>query len=167
MNIAIVDSPLQALNAIEYLNCSGLSGQCRFIVFSNLAGADENIKQIEFVLSHFGYTDKLVADISGGFSGLLSSRGELEGVIRTMKGRSFTTCIVGEYRSFAARVLINSLKPSTVVFVDDGTATLRIDRRTSEYGGLKRAFAWCLGMDIKEPQVATFFSVYDIENRLS
>lgn len=171
MNVAIIDSPLQALNAIECLNSSHLDNeQCCFIIFSNIAVSNSNLEQIEFVLNLFGYSDRIVLNVNGGFKGLIKSRAEIKGLAKKLSKDKVKTCLLGEYRSVAAKALVNEIQPGQLIIVDDGNATLRINRVSSSttiLGKLKELFARLFSLKITLWKKITFFSVYDISKQIS
>jgi hypothetical protein len=171
MNLAIVESPLQALNIIEYFNTAkNKNKKCTVVIFSNSCVSDANLKQIEFVLDFFSFNERLVLDINAGLKGLISSRRKIKALAKKLSATSVESCVLGEYRSLAARALVNTLQPNEVVVVDDGNATLRINRRlasTSISEKLRFLLASLFTLNIKASKEITFFSVYDIRLKLS
>lgn len=52
MNLAFIESPLQAINVIECLNTPNVKNkQCRFVMFSNTAISDANLEPYEYVFA--------------------------------------------------------------------------------------------------------------------
>ncbi|MFT6904710.1 MAG: hypothetical protein ACJAS1_001364 [Oleiphilaceae bacterium] len=171
MNIAIIDSPLQALNSIEYLSSCNLNNkQCCFIIFSNVAVSNSNLEQIEFVLELFGYSNRLILNVNGGFKGLIKSREKIKFLARKLSKDQVQKCLLGEYRSLAAKALVNEIKPEQLIVVDDGNATLRINRVSSPItisGILKKLLARIFNLKITPWEKITFFSVYGISKQIS
>ncbi|KQH83646.1 hypothetical protein AMR76_21800 [Vibrio furnissii] len=171
MIFAFVESPLQALNVVEYLNRNGdNSEECRFIIFSNSLLSDINLKQIEFVLNEFNYKDRVVVDVNSGLKDLIKKRKKLKTLSKILSQNSCQQCIIGEYRSLSSVAFVNKINPDKVVVVDDGNASLRIDRQSSKYsiiGTVKEIIALFFNLKIKRLNKVEFFSVYDIESSLS
>lgn len=171
MHLAIVDSPLQALNAIEYLNRSDSRDyKCKFVVFDGVGESDTAFQQIAKVLDLFGYECNLRVRMSGGYRSLLKSIGILRRSSKAVKKLQVEECIIGEYRLMAAWVLTGATKTHKVAVVDDGSATLRIDR-TKPVGRFSRLYSKLLavlvGGSVLPPDGVCFFSVYDIRHKLS
>jgi len=171
MNLSFVESPLQAINAIEYLNANHIkSTQCTFVVFSNPSVSSSNLQQIKYVLNLFNYSNCVTLDLDGGLKDLIKSRNKVIALKKSLSKHAVKTCILGEYRSLAARAIISQLKPLTTVVVDDGNATLRINRVcpvTTLADKAKRLLAKLFGFSIAPPSNITFFSVYDINEKLA
>lgn len=171
MNLAFIESPLQALNVIECLNMRTIKNkQCRFVIFSNAVVSNENLKQIEFVLNFFNYHDRLILDINAGFKDLIKNRQKIKALAKNLSVIPIKNCLLGEYRSLAAKSIVNIIKPESVFVVDDGNASLRINRilpATVFTEKLKTLFAYSLSLNTKIRDEITLFSVYDMREKLS
>ncbi|OOF01927.1 hypothetical protein, partial [Salinivibrio sp. MA607] len=171
MNLFFIESPLQALNAIEFVSCKdNKQGKDLFIILSDGTMSETNLAQIEFVLNFFGYDDKVIFNINGGVKSLFLHREQVRMLAKRYSKYNIEYCVIGEYRSLASRVLINKIKPKKVVTVDDGTATLRIERSKKPSVKIRLITTLCkfgLGFDITLKQGVHFFSVYDISNKLT
>lgn len=143
-NIVFVESPLQCINAINYVKEVN-KGESLFII--RLNGIDENdlkiknivkreqtryIKFIFFTVKPRGFLLIFWAIIFKLVGGLLFSRKKM---------------IFGDFRSKWMKIIFASKKPELVVFVDDGLATIAYIDNLLEF---KKKF--------------TLFTVFNIEN---
>ncbi len=178
--VAFVFSPLQALNLIEY------SRRFTRPVDLVVVGAASEIEpasriQIEAVLSMEPPRQVIYCEWprSWGRKPIRvhkEIRSGVTEVLAHLQPRPYEF-VVGEYRSAFSWAVLHRLKDlvRSVTVLDDGTATLRIDRRRSLWRSSKR---WreklksliLLGLGIRgifPPDSLTFFTTYSLDTRLT
>ncbi|GAB3230055.1 hypothetical protein [Mycolicibacterium hippocampi] len=176
--IALVGSPLQALNLVEY--SERFSREVDIVVVAGLSMlAPASRAQIEATLSLVSprkiifHEWRLRARRPRG-----ARRDHASGVAilkANLTDRPYQF-IIGEYRSAFCWAALHRLKvPATsIVVVDDGTAMLRIDRRRSLRWSRRRWREIFRGLlflifgvrGIAPPDALTFFTTYALEDRV-
>ena len=176
--IAIVASPLQALNVLEYSERFGR--KIDLVVVGGVSELEPSSRiQIEEVLSFLRPRQIIYVDfprtrrLHKVRSTLTSGISEVE---RHLSATAYEI-IVGEYRSPFPWSLLGKLSsaPRSVVVVDDGTATLRMDRRRrmprSREGWrleLRRNVFRMLGIHAAPPRSGlVFFTTYAIDGSIA
>ena len=177
--VAIIFSPLQALNLVEYSERFG--HKVDVVVVGGVRTLEPASRtQIDGVLS-FAAPRKIIYREwhigpnrpRGARKAVVSAAAEL----RALLGRGPYEFVIGEYRSAFSWAVVHHLKDlvRNVVVVDDGTAMLRIDRRGSVYQSakarrqkLKSLVFRLMGVRgvIPAPGV-TFFTTYAIDERVA
>jgi len=133
--VAFIFSPLQALNLVEY--CERFNRQVDVVVVGGVSALEPGSrKQIDAVLAlakpreilYHEWTLRATRPI-GARRAVASAAAKLRAHL-TAGPREF---VVGEYRSGFSWAVLHGLKvlPRCIVVVDDGAATVRIDRRNS------------------------------------
>lgn len=176
--VAFVSSPLQALNLVEFAERSGR--QIDLVVVGVVDGVGPNsCAQIEAVLGPARprkviYAEWLISPRQPfhGRRAILSAVKDL----RAELSAGPYEFIVGEYRSAFTWAVLRRLKVSSenIVVVDDGTATLRIDRRrrfapSREQLRQRLRGALFLAMGVRgaiPPGGLKFFTTYSINDRV-
>ena len=174
--VAFIDSPLQALNLLEY--CLRFSRQVNLVVvgMSNLESTTRTqigailslVRPRHVIFREWGFRRKTLRRARR-----LLATGLAE--VRSHLLREPHDFVVGEYRSEFSWAVLRGLGDivRTVIVVDDGTATLRIDRRRSAprssdamRGHLKRFALLSAGViGTRPPARLTFFTTYALEYR--
>lgn len=166
--IAYIESPLQAFNLIEYLDVNNLVLDL-LIINKRTKNSPFNHSQIVYLVNMVKYHSIMTIDVEGQLNKVIDIRRELIGVNCLASRDEMVTLIAGEYRARVFWMLANKFPRRDVVLLDDGTATLRIQRsdNLSMRSMLKSAMLKLLGMVNNEREKITFFTVYDIENKVS
>lgn len=171
-SVVFVESPLQALNACEYILYKSISTDIVFII--NLSTLDpdineRNLKQIVNTIQFFGFKYYDVTNIMSYRKSLFHNRSLVKKLLRELRQRA-SQAIIGEYRSKLAHTLTSVI--DNVVYVDDGSATLRMDRIRDSSIKLSERFYRFIYELLYFPfrlisyKPATFFSVYQIKTKL-
>lgn len=177
--VAFVFSPLQALNLVEYIQRFGR--QVDLVVVGHASVIEPSSrKQIEAVLSSISpgeilYDEWLLSPTrpAGALRKVAAAATQLQEHLSTGPYEF----VVGEYRSAFSWAVLQRLSGlvQRLVVVDDGTATLRIDRRNSVLKSPKvrrqklKALLF-LGMGIRGVVPAaglTFFTSYCLDDRVA
>ncbi|MCB9409874.1 hypothetical protein [Mycolicibacterium sp.] len=175
--VAFIDSPLQALNLLEY--SKRFSREVDVVVVGDVA-EPESCSQIEAVLSLLGPKQIIQREWMLRPAGPhRAQRSVASGVaaLRSHLPPGPHEFIVGEYRSAFSWAVLHRLKDlaRNVVVVDDGTAMLRIDRQKSIPRSreqwrlqLKRLIFLALGIRGIVPRSdLTFFTSFAINDRVA
>ncbi|MGE3659640.1 MAG: hypothetical protein AB7G47_23080 [Mycolicibacterium sp.] len=179
--IAVVFTPLQSLNLVEYCRRFGRQVDVVMVgVFSS--GLEPHIRtQIEAALSVLSPREIIYHESELRSNGPVGARRLIMSAAAALRSNLTTSryeFVVGEYRSHFAWAVQTSLKSlvQRVIVVDDGSATLRIDRRGSsllrspEVRRQKLAVLTLLAMGIRAAVPSTgltFFTAYAINDRLA
>lgn len=166
--IAYIESPLQAFNLIELLDTKKITIDL-LIVNKKTTNSLLNYKQIMNVISMVRHRVLVTIDIEGTLRNSFKIKRELKKIKFRFSINDKVTLIAGEYRSRVFWFLAAKFKNRDIILLDDGTATLRISRE----GGfslrkvVKSMFLKVIGMVSNEYEKITFFSVYNIEGKIS
>jgi len=168
--LAYIESPLQALNAIEYVNRTGCVSNALFLVNNGMK--NKNYDQIIGVLNYFACNNISSIPVKGTFISLLQHRQAIVKVLNTCKLKDDCQIVLGEYRSILGGVVANYFKREerSIVVVDDGNETLRIDRRKraiSKKSLLKKILLSLCGFNPELNMPLVFFTVYEIGDALN
>lgn len=163
--VAYIESPLQAFNLLEYLSYENISLDI-LIVNKNSLVSERNYEQICFVLKFIKSKDIRLIDIKPSRKDLFSVRALVREIITPSS--ELMTLISGEYRSMIFWFIVEKFKNRNVVIVDDGTATLRLQRthRPLKKNILDKVLKFFGGGE-RYLEPITFFSVYDIRKKIS
>lgn len=179
MNVFLIESPLQLLNALEAKYYYKLPKEkCDLLV---LNGESPNtIKQIMGMVEQQDWN--IVKKIGFG-------KGKLSWITRMLGVKAQYKCykspdkvFIGDYRSDIMRDFVNTVVPNKTVLLDDGTVSLRINNMLSSekerhaffhnenMGGLKRIIKRLAFLGKLPPQKhiedLEFFTTYNIEHTL-
>ncbi|MDA9354374.1 hypothetical protein N9R24_00035 [Amylibacter sp.] len=136
--VIYVESPLQALNAMEYLYAEGLlnSFKYTFIINENKRVSKNNVAQIQHTISEFNLLHVNIIYINGNFFRFWNSiKLDALRVIFHVYWLKYDLLILGEYRSFLGRIIALKFKfNGNCVLVDDGTATLKLKPKDVIHG---------------------------------
>lgn len=128
--VIYVESPLQVLNAIEYLHAEGMLNSlvCTIIINENKSVSKNNTTQIKRVISESDLLHVNIIHINGNFFRFWNSiKFDALRAIAHVYWRKYDLLILGEYRSYLGRVMASKFKfRGNCVIVDDGTATLKL-----------------------------------------
>lgn len=179
--IAVVFTPLQALNLVEYSRRFGRQIDVVMVgVFSS--GIEPHIRtQIETTLSTFNPREVIYHESELRTNGPMGARrliASAAGAFQAHLTAGPYEFVVGEYRSHFAWAVLHSLKSlvQRVIVVDDGSATLRIDRRrrsalrSPDARRQKLAVLMLLAMGIRAAVPSTgltFFTTYAIDDHIA
>jgi hypothetical protein len=177
--VAFVFSPLQALNLVEY--CERFNRQLDVVVVGGVSALEPTSrKQIDAVLALANPREILYHEWGLRPTRPIGARRAVASATATLRAhltagpREF---VVGEYRSGFSWAVLHGLKvlPRHVVVVDDGAATVRIDRRNSFLKSQRvrrqklKALTF-LAMGIRgavSSSGLTFFTAYRIDDHLA
>lgn len=140
-NLFVVESPLQALIALEL--------SLRFkdarngIVYRFVEGRERNNEQIENVISkgEWSFRKKVLFDSSSGLSSHRSIVRELNYFNKTFP-ESIKQLFIGEFRAQWMHFMRVAVSPSKTVLIDDGAATLTVKREFIDKGLYYPAMIW-------------------------
>lgn len=122
-NLFVVESPLQALMAVE------LSLQFKTeksgVVYRLVNNRDRNNQQIEKVINSgsFSLIKKVSFDYRGSLAHHLSIRKELKALEKSFRGK-VKQLFIGEFRSQWMHFMRSAIRPDKTILIDDGAATL-------------------------------------------
>ena len=177
--IAIVFSPLQALNLHEYSQRFDL--EVDVVVVGHASALETTTRtQIEAMLSLIAprkifYHEWLLRPRRP-----MGARGALTSGVATLRAHLSTgpyEVVVGDYRSAFSWAVLHCLKALAcrIVVVDDGTATLRIDRRRSLWRSRQEWGEKCKSLiflafgirGVVPPPGLTFFTTYALDDHVA
>ena len=132
-NLFVVESPLQALVALE-LNMQ-LKYERNGIIYRFSGNRDRNNKQIEAVINkgQWSYIKKVAFNKNGVLSNHLSILKELNS-FRKVFPKGVNQLFIGEFRSQWMHFMRVAVTPSRTILMDDGAATLTIKRKFIDKG---------------------------------
>lgn len=163
--LAYIESPLQAFNLMEFVNKNGITLDY-LVVNKKTLVSKLNYSQICYVLKYIKCLNVSYIDVESNKSNI----SKIKGMVRKIPFSSTddVSIIGGEYRSLIFWFMVGYFKKRQVYIVDDGTATLRLNRRTRSFKGWLRAKVLSLlGACDSYNERITFISVYDIIDRVS
>ncbi len=163
--IAYIESPLQAFNLMEYIFYKNISLDI-LVVNKNSSVSARNYEQICFVLKFIESKNIILIDIKPSRKNVFSVRSLVRKLI--IPSTESMTLISGEYRSMIFWFIVERFKNRNVVIVDDGTATLRLQRthRTLNKIIIDKTLSF-LGCRDRFLEPIVFFSVYDISKKIN
>ncbi len=176
--VAIIQSPLQALNLVEYSHRFGR--RVDFVLVADIPAVGPNSRtRIEAVLSLVSPRQVIYHDTRLWPQRRPSRRTlvSAEATLRAHLSDSSYEFVVGEFRSTFAWAVLHSLKDLTrnIVVLDDGAATLRIGRRRSVPQSRQQwrqkfiiFLLFACGIRAPVPRGGlTFFTAYALEDRVA
>ncbi len=165
--IAYIESPLQAFNLIEFLDVKKISLEI-LIINKKTENSALNYNQIMNIVDMIKYKKLVVIDVEGTLKNSLKIKSALKGIGGGGINKNRVTLIAGEYRARVFWMLAGKFKKRSIVLLDDGTATLRINREEgiSPRKIIKSLFLKSIGMVNNEFEKITFFSVYNIGEKV-
>ncbi len=177
--VAFIGSPLQALNLLEYKQRFALDVQL-VVLEASAELEDCSRTQIEGVLSLVNPKKVIYVERGLEMRKLHAAHRALACGIRAIRSNlPDQPCryIVGDYRSVFSWAVVRRLgvPPASVIVVDDGTATLRIDRqhsfprsRDNLRLSLKRLIFSAARIPCPIPSAGlTFFTTYDLNDNVA
>ncbi|MEQ0228529.1 hypothetical protein ABLV17_12170 [Klebsiella sp. CN_Kp091] len=163
--LAYIESPLQAFNLMEYVNNNDITVDL-LVINKKSAVSNLNYSQICYVLKYFKYREVISTDIESNRHNIAKIK-EFAKSIPSL-GSEPVSLIGGEYRSLIFWFIAGQYKKRKLFILDDGTATLRLNRRTRSFKHLIRdkiyGFLGCVD-NFVEP--INFISVYPIADKIS
>lgn len=163
--LAYIESPLQAFNLMEY------AGRYQIIIDTVIINkksivSKKNHIQILSVIKNIKINKIIEIDLEAGKKNIF----KIQCLINSFLPRTNEpyVLICGEYRSMIFWYICGRFSKRNIIMVDDGTATLRINRKSRSYKKFFRDFIYkMLGFvdGFREPVV--FFSVYEISRVIS
>ena len=172
--IFLIATPLQALNAIEARHHFKLAAeQCQLVWFHS--GSEANDRQTEDMLGQADWVRTDTIHYSGrNFRCWKQRFDEVNAVARSMERTEYL--FMGDYAFDLMRHFTHAVERREVVVLDDGNATLLIDRARRDSGGpyFLRPHSFggrikCLiktrgcGMNRSLVDELTFFTIYDLD----
>lgn len=175
MNIFIIETPLQLINAVEAKHHFSLETDCTLIILDDQSG--NNFQQIESIIDRNDWKNiAIIANKNTLTSHILALR-QLNRFIK-IHCDSFSRLFIGEYRAKLMRHLANLPAFSEVYLLDDGTATHKIAEYRLLYlqgktphkyqRGLKKYInkRRLLGLRDQDLEKIHFFTVFNIPHQL-
>lgn len=163
--LAYIESPLQAFNLLEYAEVNKITIDI-LIVNKKTTVSLHNYSQISFVLSKLKAKTLFEIDIEAGKKNIFKIKKTIDAFLSISK-ESFLL-IGGEYRSMIFWYICGKFSQRKVVILDDGTATLRINRTHRHFKRLMRDLLMrALGFVDAFIEPIVFFSVYDLTNKIA
>ena len=173
MNVFLLASPLQALNAIEARHEFGLpDDSCRLVLFRS--ESSRNDTQTEDIVQQAAWAGRVTVGYSGNGFRCWHERFNEVNVITTGMERA-DRLFMGDYASDLMRHLSHRAGARTFVVLDDGNSTLRIARARRDpavpYDFMPRCFTdrvkhlaktRLCGMNRSLLDRLTFFTVYGL-----
>jgi hypothetical protein len=190
MNVFLIETPHQLLNAIEAKNTLELTDNHLFIVI--LDGYPENSykplvvyedwEEVRFIPSKIKsghpiaeyfrtHPSERVRNYYDTFVELRNLRKRLDEIARSVYG--VENLFLGNYFKVYTRHFSNIIKPQRLCLLDDGNATLFINTmrkqdspvvRVQGYNTIKDNIIYnIIGLNIKQAENITFFTTYDLE----
>jgi hypothetical protein len=166
--VAFIESPLQAMNLYEYCSRRKI-GVDLLVVNVQSSLSSKNRAQIYKVLQLMGPPKKLIEfDESFSLRNVFRLLSSLRSVSKYIVNDDGVHLISGEYRSvfFWSLVKRISKRVSKVAILDDGSATLRINRFREKRGICKAVFELLFGIRSSAFGNITFFSVYKLGDHI-
>lgn len=169
MNLFIIESPLQYLNALEARFHFEIPASESFLIILNQSG-DENLKQIDYMINDNDWCEiKIISDNGSGFTNILNRIRTLNKIIHENK-YEINSVFIGEYRNQFMRHIANKL-PSNVYLLDDGAAVINvynklINNESFEGNNIKTLIKRNIfGLKSKNIKKITFFTAYDFPEK--
>lgn len=172
IDIAYIESPLQMFNLIEYTKANNLNINL-LVLNKKTETSESNYTQIIRLIKFIDFKNKVEIDLEGEKKNLLKARFILKKLnlekYAFKKVNAKMNIVTGEYRSLIFWMIVRYFKDRKVTVLDDGTATLRINRKTNltprEF--LKLIFYRLFSVQNKEKEPLIFYSVYNIKDKIA
>lgn len=173
LNVAYIESPTQLLNLIEYAGRYAL--KIDFLLLNRRSQTStRNLRQMNQLLAFLPVENKMEVDFEPKLKQLSTIKDTCKRVKEELDSefsaaRPSYRIIIGEYRSVLGWSLSEYLKSSKRIVLDDGSATMRMNRKNlirSFSSFCVSAFYYALGLPYLALRGSEFFSVYDITKRL-
>jgi len=147
-NLFVVESPLQALVALEL--SLRFKDQKNGIVYRFAEGRERNNNQIETVISrgNWSFKRKIFFDNRSALSNHKSIVRELKSLVEFFPA-GIKQLFIGEFRSQWMHLMRVAVTPSRTVLMDDGAATLTVKRKFIDKGIYYPAILWKQSNPIK------------------
>ncbi|MCK7459135.1 alpha-2,8-polysialyltransferase family protein [Idiomarina aminovorans] len=147
-NLFVVESPLQALVALEL--SLRFKDDKNGVVYRFVEGRERNNKQVESVLSQgdWSFKKSLLFDTSSGLSTHKSILRELNYFKKTFP-KGIRQLFIGEFRSQWMHFMRSAVSPGKTILMDDGAATLAVKRKFIDKGIYFPEVLWKKGNPIK------------------
>ena len=168
--VAIVESPLQAMSLLEFCFLKSIPpSDLTLILNLNTKISGHNKKLIDTVFDFYKFeTAELSSyyeyDITESFLQLVFNVGQINDIEKQLQENQFEYMLIGEFRSYIARHLVNKLTVKHCVFLDDGNAIKRAPKMRAEPESIKvkckNIFLNLLGYDLKVLNKITYFSAF-------
>lgn len=166
--LGYVESPLQAFNLMEYVDFYNIDIDV-LVVNSKSLISSTNHSQILSVIKFLRFKEVVFLDLESNKKNLFKIK-HFANENNFLK-KSFDediTLIGGEYRSMVFWFIAKKFKRRKVVILDDGTATLRINRKQRPSKVLiKDLILKMIGCADPFKEKISFFSIYDISDNVS
>lgn len=166
--MAFIESPLQAMNLCEYAAAFKIEIDI-LVINSQSDVSPKNRDQIEKVMSLMTPAKKtLEFDECFSLRHPLKAWSAVRSAIAAMPGENTVRLISGEYRSVFFWSLAKRIgsRVNEITILDDGSATLRINRFKERQNPIKAAYERAIGLRSTSFGKLTFFSVYALSENI-
>lgn len=185
-NIFLISTPLQLINAIEAKEQFGIDRTDSVLLINAYASNLEAIKKlliqedwssVQFIEDSVSRQKEHEENLQKfrfypALKRLIASKNRLDSVIRSVDRIKYL--FVGYYLSLENLHFINSTRYDEIVLLDDGIATLEINRRRTHRESLLNAWSAeflakvlmkriLFGYKLGHPDSVTYFSIYSID----
>jgi hypothetical protein len=166
INLYLVQSPLQAINAYEFRRSQTGENELNVIVVLDQSWQPNNA-MVATTLAALDWKPDFVLPHGASSVGKVLAWMRLRRFVRSLS--SVRRVVIGAYDSGLMVAAANLLKKAQVFIVDDGTQSLvfpdyRYLGARGEHHSQDRHVDW-LGFDSRLPQGVTFFSIYELPLR--
>ena len=163
--LAYIESPLQAFNLMEYAGFHKIEIDI-VIINKKTSVSKKNHTQILSVIKNIKINRLIEIDIEAGKKNIVKIRQLVNSYLPRI-GELYSL-ICGEYRSMIFWYVCGRFSNRNVIMLDDGTATLRINRKSRTAKNTLRNYVYrMLGFTDGFIEPISFFSVYDIRAVIS
>jgi hypothetical protein len=165
MNLFIVSSPFQLLNAFEAKYHYKSLSEDSILVILDFYG-EKNMLQIKEVLNVFHWSNTVVHTIRAT-ENKINFLFRLRKVVKKYKNCNYNRVFIGEYFAYEIRAIVNSIKYIKLVLFDDGNGSIKtinhlIGKKTENSPKIIRDFVYKLfGLDTKKYENISLFTAYD------
>jgi hypothetical protein len=177
MRVAYVDSPLQVFNLIELQNGKGSKIDV-LLLNKNTKVSAGNYAQMEGLLPYLSIGKLVLLDFYPAVKAAWKIRAAVRMALAELElgkldSATSLDVVCGEYRSLFFWSLIERIsrhRAASIVVVDDGTASLRINRKEASGKTAKDHAKWLAtkmaGLSADSRYPVSFFSVYDLSKKI-
>lgn len=158
----VIESPLQAINAIAFINSQKLSS---FKIFVIRTRNPRSFNWTVDIINKFDLNDHLVSVDwkPSKWDNILTTLPKLQGLKRKLK---CNLLVLGDYKSSNLRYLASKVRHKDLVLLDDGTATINfVNHKANITDGKSRLKEWFLVNIIGVKRIfnlqPTLFTIYD------